>query len=273
MANGSPFAVNFLLLVFLLVPGYASLRGYLGATVQLDTVTRFDKLLLSVVGGTLTLGVSLAGYRLGVVDRLWRATGSLGRIDSLGTKPLSTTVVSETSASAVVVAVLGLSCLGYALGYGCGTLVHGRNTRKKSQEDLEQPWETAVKQSALGDEVIVVTRDGERIHGQLYRIGSPSEDYDLLLSRAEREGEDGRIPLGMTYHHYRDILRIQFPQMQERGVGNEANVVFRLGGWAAGLPSRAKSRATRIKQGTEERLCSDEAGDETGDDEPPQGDQ
>lgn len=235
MANGPPFAVNFLYLAFLLVPGYISLRGYLGATVQLDTLSRFDKLLLSAVGGTLTLGVSLVGYRAGFVEWAWRRLSTpFGTAASTGSDPLSVSVASSTSVSAIVAGVVGLSSLGYLLGYCCGTVVHVWNGRKRSQQDLEQPWETVVKQSVPMSKVVVVTREGERIRGQLYRIGSPSEDYDLLLSGAEREAGDERIPIGMSYHHYRDVARVQFPEMQPGPIGEEANALVRfcMGVWS-----------------------------------------
>jgi len=230
MANGSPFGVNFLYLAFLLVPGYASLRGYLAATVQLDTVSRFDKLLLSAVGGTLTLGVSLVGYRAGFVESVWQLLPSvLENTASVGSDSLPVSVASSTSASAIVASVVGLSSLGYLLGYCCGTVVHVRNGRERSEQDLEQPWEAAIRQSALGDEVVVVTRDGERIRGELYRIGSASEEHDLILAKARRQGGNGSVPLGMTYHHYRDVARVQFPRMRPKSVGAEANTLVR--GW------------------------------------------
>jgi hypothetical protein len=205
------------------------LRGYLGATVQLDTVSRFDKLLLSAVGGTLTLAVSLIGYRSGFVESVWqRLSAPLGTAASIGSDPLPVSVASSTSVFAVVAGVVGLSSLGYLLGYCCGTVVHVRDGLERSEEDLEQPWETAVKQSVPMNKVVVVTREGERIWGQLYRIGSPSEDYDLLLSGAEREAGDERIPIGMSYHHYRDVARVQFPEMQPEPIGEEANALVRF---------------------------------------------
>jgi len=229
MANGSPFAVNFLYLAFLLVPGYASLRGYLGATVQLNTVSRFDKLLLSAVGGTLTLAVSLISYRSGFVESVWRLLPDVVKdTASLGSDPLPVSVASSTSVSATVASVVGLSPLGYLLGYCCGTVVHIRDGLERSEEDLEQPWEAAIRQSALGDEVVVVTRDGEQIRGQIYRIGSASEEYDLILAKSRREAEDGAVPLGMTYHYHRDIARIQFPRMQPEPTGKEANTLVRM---------------------------------------------
>lgn len=249
MANGSPFGVNFLYLVFILVPGYASLRGYLGATVQLDTVSRFDKLLLSAVGGTLTLAVSLAGYRTGLVEWTWqRLSAPPGNAASIGSDPLPVSIASSTSVSATVASVVGLSSLGYVLGYTCGTAVHVWNGRERSEQDLEQPWETVVKQSVPMDEVVVVTREGERIRGRLYRIGSPSEDYDLLLFGAERNTGDETIPIGMSYHHYRDVARVQFPGMQQGPVDEEANTLVKLCVWGkSGLQSWMSRIANSVR--------------------------
>ncbi len=264
MANGSPFAVNFLYLAFLLVPGYASLRGYLGATVQLDTVSRFDKLLLSAVGGTLTLAVSLISYRSGFVESVWRLLPDVVKdTASLGSDPLPVSVASSTSVSATVASVVGLSSLGYLLGYCCGTVVHVWNGRERSQQDLEQPWEAAIRQSALGDEVVVVTRDGERIRGELYRIGSASEEYDLILAKARREAEDGVVPLGMTYHHYRDVARVQFPQMRPKSAGVEANTLVRGWMWAwSGIVRVGRCVRRAVNKGR--AVCRDSGENEDG---------
>jgi hypothetical protein len=63
--------------------------------------------------------------------------------------------------------------------------------------------------------VEVITKNGQEIHGRLDRIGSPSEDNDLLLFAAKRKmSEEDYKPLGETYHHYRDISQVRFPEME-----------------------------------------------------------
>lgn len=240
MASGSPFTINFLYVGVLLVPGYISLRGYLQATVQLDTVSRFDKLLLTVVGGAITLSFTLLANRIGIPQfvvawfpPMWTETTVWEAFELLGprsSRAITLDGVPSLSALTLLFAVAGQSLVGYVLGYGLGTTVHVvLNDREKSREDLEQPWETAVRQSALGDEVTVVTHTDEHIRGRLYRIGSPSAEYDLLLANAERVYVDGSTEsLGMTYHHYRDIARVQFPRMRPERTGSEANALVRL---------------------------------------------
>jgi hypothetical protein len=235
MAGNTPFALNFLYLVFLLVPGYTSLRGYLSATVQLDTVSRLDKLLLAVVGGGISLLIMLLLNRFGIFAfvfewfrPLWTDQASVDALGALGyraERSITASDVSDYTALALLGFVVVQSVLGYFLGYFLGTAVHVKlNDSQRSEEDLQQPWETVVKQAAFGDEVIVVTRNEKEIRGRIYRIGSPSEQYDLLLADAEllRRGADPE-PLGMTYHHYRDIAQVQFREMQARRTGKEAN--------------------------------------------------
>ncbi|MEZ3115945.1 hypothetical protein RYH80_08440 [Halobaculum sp. MBLA0147] len=239
MSSGTPFALNALYLVFLLVPGYASLVGYLWSTVQLDTVSRLDKILRAVVGGSVTLGVFLLAYRFGIpqtvlrsVETLWTGGSNWLVFDPLGyraSRTITARTVGSTPALTLLAVIASQSVVGYVLGYGLGTVVHVRyNDREKSQEDLEQPWETAVRQTALGDRVTVVTNDGVEISGRLYRVGSPSEDYDLLLSgavRVVRGGDDES--LGMTYHHYDDVARVHFERMRPEEIGREANWLVR----------------------------------------------
>lgn len=235
MTGNTPFALNFLYLVFLLVPGYSSLRGYLSATVQLDTVSRLDKLLLTVVGGVISLSAMLLLNRFGLFkfiiewfSPLWTDQTVWNAFDVLGyhsERSIAAADVAKFTALSLLGFVLTQSVIGYGLGYFFGTAVHLRlNDAERSEEDLQQPWETAVKQAAFGDEVIVVTRNGKEIRGRIYRIGSPSEQYDLLLADAEllRRGTSPE-PLGMTYHHYRDIAQVQFREMRAQKTGKEAN--------------------------------------------------
>lgn len=71
------------------------------------------------------------------------------------------------------------------------------------------------------DQATVITTDGEEIRGMVYRIGSPSQDYDILLKDPEKvlrgRGTDTEVDtrgLGAyTYHQSQDISRIQFPDL------------------------------------------------------------
>lgn len=252
MASGSIFGLNFLLLLFLLIPGYLGLRGYLKASVQLDTTSRIDKLLLGILGGIVSGSVMLLLNRFGVLSylieywyALWTNQQVTATIGFHSRYAISTDSVNSFNALAVLGFVTGQSIIAYIAGYLYGTFVHVRSEEpQRSDKDLEQPWETALRQSALGDRVTVITKNGSEVEGELYRIGSPSEDYDLLLSAAERIIEDeSNIPLGVTYHHYRDVSQVQFPQIKPFPPSEEGNLLVR--NW---------KRLIRWKAATKERL-------------------
>ncbi|GAB3676819.1 hypothetical protein GCM10028856_35430 [Halopiger thermotolerans] len=88
----------------------------------------------------------------------------------------------------------------------------------KKKRDLDQPWETAIQQASRTDLVNIVTVDGKEIKGYIEQVGSPSENYDLLLSGSKeisrnQLGEvEERSLEGITYHHHQDISRIEFNQ-------------------------------------------------------------
>lgn len=229
--GGSPFAFNFLLLGILLVPGYLSLRGYLRATVQLDTISRLDKVLLAVVGGTATLGIMLLLNRFGVFqlighwfDPLWGDEFVLDAIGYDPTRAVSPSDISRTPALTIILFATGQSCLGYAFGYALGTIVYASSARpQRSEEDIQQPWETAIRQVGFGSEVTVVTADGDRITGKIDRVGSPSERSDLLLWAAQRERQGGDPEfLGVVYIQSQDISRIRL-DVTPQGQGDVGN--------------------------------------------------
>lgn len=251
MANGSPIALNILALMFLLVPGYLSLRGYLSATIQLDTTSRLDKLLLAVLGGLVTMAFALLLNRFGIFDAAinlgYRLLGAESDPASIGFS-LDNSVTIRSFESFTGLALIGFiftqSVFGYVFGYILGTIIHIYSSQPQtSDKDLQQPWETAIRLSRLGDRVTVVTRNGQEIRGRLYRIGSPSKDYDILLEAAEQISADGEnIPLGVTYHHYRDVSQVRFPQIKPQQEKENANWILR--NWI---------RLTGISRGISER--------------------
>lgn len=236
MANGTGLGINILHLLFLLAPGYLALRGYHSASVQIDDTSRIDKLLLAVVGGLVSLAFLLVLNRFGVfqtaVHIIHTLIGNpqpvnLGYDQGYAITPSE---VENFNALAILGFIFVQSGIGYIGGYVAGTIIHVRSDQpQKSDKDLQQPWETAVRQSALGDRVVVVTRNSDKIRGRLYRIGSPSKDFDLLISAAERVTPDyeENEPLGVTYHHYRDISQVRFPKIKPKEPSPESNRIVR----------------------------------------------
>lgn len=235
LQSGTPFTLNFVFLVFLLVPGYAVLQGWLNSTVQVDSTSRLDKIFITVLGGILTLALILLLYRFGIFEAVKCALVDNCVTRTPGYNPnnsVSPSKIDDHSALSLLLFMGIQSLLGYSIAYIGGT-VHRANMehRGTSEKELEQPLETAIEQSTLGEKVSVVTHSGDQISGQLYRIGSPSENKDILISGAERIGRDNQDgkpeKLGVTYLDHEDISQIQFPDLLPMGPGPESNFFLR----------------------------------------------
>lgn len=225
----APLGVNVLLLAVVLVPGYLVLRGYLDATVQLDTMSRLDKLLLTVLGGTLTVAALLAANRLGVFAWVVSLSGeqAVSPGEHLG-RAVTLAEIQNVSGRTLVSFVLGQSGVGYLGGYLYGTVRQLRSRRpQRTAADAQQPWETAVRHVSYGSPVRVVTRDGARLSGRIDRVGSPSESADFLLwdARRERVGGDSE-QLGVVYVSHRSVSRVQL-DLEPQGRGREGNWLVR----------------------------------------------
>ena len=195
------------------------MKGYFRASVQLDSVSRTDKLILGLIGGISSLGLMLLLNRFGVLSAatdfwysIWTSQEYSSVIRFHAEHAVRIGSVGSLTGTALLGILCGQSVIAYIGGYLFGTHNHVvSDERPKSREDLEQPWERAVKDSVITGEITVITKQGEKVRGELYRIGSPSEDYDVLLSGAEKIVPAGKNePLGVTYHHHRDISRVEF---------------------------------------------------------------
>ena len=236
MPTGSLLS-NLILLLFLLVPGYVALRGYLDSTVQLDTFTRIDKIFITIFFGAILLFLVLLANRIGLLVYIynhvwvayWKPVCVYSPIGFGVGDEISTDSLSNYSSLALLSVVIGESVMGYLAGYLVGTIFRVRSKAPQSSEkDLQQPWATAIRQSEPYDKLEIVTTTGDKIVGKLYRIGSPSEDGDVLLFGANKiVDENNKEPLGMSYHSFDDISQIQFPELEPESPSPEDNYILR----------------------------------------------
>ncbi|MBO4248396.1 hypothetical protein IL252_11280 [Halomicrobium sp. IBSBa] len=251
--GGSLLGLNLIYLAFLLVPGFMALQGYLRGSVQLDTMSRLDKILSAVVGGSVSLALMLILNRFGVlyyIVLIWYnlvpgglhydLTGVLGFSRDYA---VMTGSFSETTALSLIGFIFGQSVFAWLAGYLYGTFIYNKEDGKgRLRYELEQPWETAVANGSYGEPIEVITKNGQEIHGRLDRIGSPSEDNDLLLFAATKKlPEKDDEPLGETYHHYRDISQVRFPEM-------EPSQPDKRGNWLIGFIAKWRSNLWRLRE-------------------------
>lgn len=227
-----PLSLNLVLLLFL-VPGYAVLQGWLNSTVQVDSNSRLDKIFITVLGGFTTLYLMIFLLRFGVYDAIecwFRSSCTTYSIGYNGENGVNLTTINNQSALFLMSFIATQTITGYVFSYLAGTAFRiNTKSRWTSEKELEQPLETVIDQSTLGENITVITRSGDKIVGKLYRVGSPSEDKDLLLSGAERHDRNGggKEKIGITYLEYEDISQIQFPHLLPEGPGPESNFFLR----------------------------------------------
>lgn len=233
----SSLGLSIAFLFFLLIPGIAALKIGHRSSAQLDDLSRIDKLSLAVMAGGISLLITLyvlnfdcwnqnivyAGTHLFSIDvsdwgnqGAWCSDGSAITIQTLESLPLFVIgglVAFQTALSAVA---------GYVIGWSWNKYSNGPVRREK---DIEQPWEHASRKTTREkDTATVITTSGEEIRGTIHRIGAPSKDYDVLLKGPKkvyrdeiRDEEKNARRLGVfSYHHYRDISQIHFPDMAEK---------------------------------------------------------
>lgn len=219
----SPFGLGFANLLLVLIPGYLGLKGYLAARLTVDSLSRIDKILVTIVAGVLT-GVLLL--------LLIQLTALFGIADSVASITLQDTVTIPIFTLSK--ALIAQSLLGIFGGYVIGTVQYVFADESRSvDKNVKQPWETAVRRATLGDRVEIITQNGKRIVGKLHRIGSPSKNKDILLESAKeivnQDGDDKeRRPLGYSYHEYNNISQINFPKIEPTERSHENNVILRI---------------------------------------------
>lgn len=221
-------------LLFLLVPGLIGMKAFLRAYVKLDDLSRIDKLAASIMIGGFALAIPLfvlnwecwtdqlaaflvhprsPDYQAWTRTGTWCSDADVMTVERLSKVPIVVIVLLVSIQSTFVGSV------SYAAGKGLNWWEDGPPRESKY---VEQPWEYASKKTAReSDRATVITTESEEIRGTIHRIGSPSEDYDVLLKDPEKVIRDDRTDdevdtrdLGAyTYHHYRDISRIRFPDL------------------------------------------------------------
>jgi hypothetical protein len=221
-------------------------------------MSRLDKLLLAAVGGLISLGLMLILNRFNILEAGLNYAYNIFLDKSLPIKikySQPNSVTASTFRSLNALALLGFitvqSLIAFVGAYVLGTIIRIRSDQpQKSDKDLQQPWETAIRQSVLGDTISVVTKQGQEIRGQLYRIGSPSKDYDLLLAAAERVVDNGdNVPLGVTYHHFGDISQVTFPQIKPQEESEDGNWILRQWNGVVIFKNRIGVRISILRHG------------------------
>lgn len=232
-------SLNVVTLLFLLIPGLFGMKAFFQSFVRLDNLSRFDKLAVIMTIGSFALVIpplalnwncwmgtaqeALFSQSFPASDRLAKPNtwcpdnvitfGNMMTSEQLSQVPL-----------VIIIFLLGIhttavSSFSYIFGWILNKL--GESPPRKPKY-IEQPWEYASKKTAReSDRATVITTENEEIRGTIHRIGSPSEDYDILLKDPKKvirddrtDGEVDTRGLGAyTYHHYRDISRIRFPDL------------------------------------------------------------
>lgn len=233
----SSLGVSIAFLFFLLVPGITALKTGHRSSAQLDDLSRIDKLSFAVMAGGISLLsvlyilnfdcwnsniISAVTHPFSIdvgnwgEEGIWCSGGSSITIQKLESLPLF------VIGGLVVFQTVLAGGAGYVIGLSWNKLSNGPVRREK---DIEQPWEHASRKTTREEDTgTVITTSGEEVRGTIHRIGAPSKDYDVLLKGPKKVYRDDNTDeetdtrrLGVfSYHHYRDISQIHFPDMAEK---------------------------------------------------------
>ena len=215
------------LLIFILIPGYVCLRGYLRGNLVLDDQDRTDKFIVILIGGFTSLCITVILYRINIdwwIEFIRTSITTLSIASDLTQTPFNDPVMVNANEDRSILNIAGIliveSGIGGILGFIYGRLKlppEDRIKASRSRRELRQPWEEVFNYATLDSEATVITENGEEINGKIEQIGSPSEDYDILLAdphKIIREPGDEVVSerkIGLhSYHHYRDISRVEF---------------------------------------------------------------
>jgi hypothetical protein len=222
-------------LFFLLIPGLAGLKTFLRTYVRLDDLSRVDKLALAGVLGGGTLGIVLLFLNWECWStRLPELFSTIQTVELTrwGTDGYwcdgQTTVKLTTIQSLPIVVLIGMVGTQSVIAAVGGGLVGWYLNRiedgpSRESKYIEQPWEFISKNTFREEEsAIVITVQGDEIEGTVHRLGTPSEDYDILLkspTKVLRDQNDNiikRRELGdYSYHHYQDISQVRMSRLEQ----------------------------------------------------------
>jgi len=215
------------LLIFILIPGYVCLRGYLRGNLVLDDQGRTDKLIVIIIGGFASLCLTVLLHRVNIVGWIELSYTSITMHSVTfdpSSVPFNDAVKIDTYDDLSILSTAGVliveSGIAGIIGFVYGRLKLPPEDREEatvSRRELRQPWQEAFEYATLDTEATVITTNGDEIHGTIEQLGSPSKDYDILLSdpykihRNPSGKEYNRDKIGVhSYHNYRDISRVEF---------------------------------------------------------------
>ena len=220
-----PSGLQFILFLYLLIPGYFAFRFYLWANIALDETSRLTKLVHMSIGGFGSLAVvallrkfSLLSFSF-VPD--WAAvSGDISLVE------ISNLTVPEATNLILVQSVLGIIG-GILVGSLRLILIEGET---KERKNLNEPWEEFEYQAAYDEKLTVITESGEQVTGKLFEVGNSNTENDLLITNPRESKftvdglKEGESRGEMSYHHQRDISRVILHNEWE---GHERNAAER----------------------------------------------
>ncbi|MGQ4555946.1 hypothetical protein [Halobellus sp. GM3] len=220
----TPILGNLTYILFLVIPGYVTLRSYRYWSISIDSMNRLDKLATILLGGFISLVSVVSLYRFGIPLTSYLSDSALGIFQSpihsptySPKDPISIGSASDLTVINSAIIILVQSVVGTVIGAFYGNYHQEVDPDPESREELFQPWERAYEISEIGDSVHIITVQNREITGKIQQMGSPSENFDILIAEPHEIIRDdvGEVVRSMelgqfSYHHYRDISRIEF---------------------------------------------------------------
>ncbi|WP_276298818.1 DUF6338 family protein [Halorussus lipolyticus] len=199
----APLSLGSLILLPLVLPGFAFVKAFIHGNKAVDDLPRVDKLGYALSAGVLSAMILLILFRhLGGNEPI--RLGDTQNITSLG---LLTGILIQT----------GLSCI---MGYSAGKVknkFHGDTEWTFS--DKQQPWEYT-KSELRQEYVTIVTSTGDNIEGIVARYNSLDEQGDIVISPLAKDSRKERAiekENNAAYLSHKDVSQIHFHDQEKEG--------------------------------------------------------
>lgn len=221
-----PLAGDMIFLLFLLIPGYVSLRSYLWANVAVDTTSRLSKLVILAIGGFLSISTLFLLHA--IVPSFVPSLNFTSFPTEFALIEMSNLSVLQATNLLILQTMVGWIG-GIIVGAGRYIFIDSDNPLRK---DLNDPWEELYNHVSTGDKLTVITHNGDKINGRLEQKGNPSDEHNLLLSEPsiedssnekEESTSSSTDPVQLSYHDPEGIARIEAyeePTSTDRGLIN-----------------------------------------------------
>ena len=224
------FGRGFLTLAYFLIPGYIAYKAYLHARIREDDFNQFDRLLYTVLFGFISLYIVSVISRLDLLLAVTEQSIAFS-VEKFLNNGKNLSNIGDTT----ILQFVNTIALQAVIGTGIAYIVGKKLVPEEREEfDAKQPYETAMESIDKGDNMLIMTMNGEKFKGDLHQSGSRKDNSDFLLRKPQQwdseNSEFARVNSDsqedLMYFNYNDISVIHFAgsKLPDRSQDDDSSV-------------------------------------------------